>query len=99
MEKIEAMMQINDFVIVHDLPRTDMAHLGIRCPYCGKSDRIRQLETPEELTGDLLNADLEHYKMLRRNLVKEDVTLGICKFCLNALRLDLDKGLAEPLLD
>jgi len=51
------------------------------------------------LNGDLLTADLEHYKVLRGSLVNEDVTLGICKFCLNALRLDLDKDLAQPLLD
>ena len=99
MDKREALSQIRQFVLAHGLPRTDMTYFGIRCPYCGKSDRIRLLETPEELNGDLLTADLEHYKVLWGSLVNEDVTLGICKFCLNALRLDLDKDLAQPLLD
>ena len=99
MEKIEAMMGIKHFVLEHNLPRTDMALFGIKCPYCGKSDRIRQLETPKELNGDLLDADLEYYAMLWGSLAQEDATLGICKFCLNPLRLDLDRGLAEPGLD
>jgi hypothetical protein len=99
MEKIEAVEQIKLFVMEHELPRTDIALFGIKCPYCGKSDRIRQLETPEELNGALEKTNLEQYKMLRRSLVKEDATLGICKFCFNALELDLDEGVAEPLLD
>ena len=99
MEIIEALGQIKQFVMEHDLPRSDVALFGIKCPYCGKSDRIRQLETPEELHGALLKADVEQYKVIRRSLIKEDATLGMCKFCFNALKLDLDKGLAEPLLD
>jgi hypothetical protein len=99
MDKIEALGQIMQFVMEHDLPRSDVARFGIKCPYCGKSDRIRQLETPEELHGALLKADVEQYKVLRRSLVQEDATLGFCKFCFNALKLDLAKGLAEPLLD
>ena len=99
MEKIEAMLGIRHFVMEHDLPRTDMALFGIKCPYCGKSDRIRQLETPEELHGDLVNSDLEHYARLWRSLVKEDVALGFCKFCFNVLKLGLDNGVAEPMLD
>jgi hypothetical protein len=96
---IEALGHIKQFVMEHDLPRSDVALFGIKCPYCGKSDRIRQLETPEELHGALLKADVEQYKVLRRSIVKDDATLGMCKFCFNALNLDLDKGLAEPLLD
>jgi hypothetical protein len=99
MEIIEAMLGIKHFVLEHDLPRTDIALFGIKCPYCGKSDRIRQLETPGELNGDLLNADLEQYQVLWQSLAKEDAALGFCKFCLNALRLDQELGLAEPLLD
>ena len=99
MEIMDALLQLKDFVLEHGLPRVDVALFGIKCPYCGKSDRIRQLETAEELNGDLLSTDLEHYKMLWRSLGKKDGTLGICKFCLNALWLDRDKSLAEPLLD
>jgi len=99
MEPMEAMTAIKRFVMEHRLPKTEIALFGVKCPYCGKSDRIEQLETPEELNRDLLNADLKHYKMLWRSLAKEDALLGICKFCLNVLGLDLEKGLAEPLLD
>jgi hypothetical protein len=99
MEKIEALEQIKQFVMEHELPRADVALFGVKCPYCGKSDRIRQLETADELNGALQKADIEQYKLLRQSLVTENATLGICKFCFNALRLDLDQGLAEPLYD
>jgi len=99
METIEAMAAIKLFVMDHGLPRTDLALFGIKCPYCGKSDRIRQLETPEELRGSLAGADLERYTTLWQSLAKKDVQLGFCKFCLNPLKLDLAGGQAEPLFE
>lgn len=40
----ESVQKLRQFVIDHGLPKTDMALFGIKCLYCGKSDRIRQLE-------------------------------------------------------
>jgi len=99
MDKLEAMIGLQIFVMEHDLPKIEMALLGIRCPYCGKSDRIRQLETPEDLNGDLAKPDLERYLHLWHSLAETDVVLGMCKFCLNPLRLDLDESRAERLFD
>lgn len=99
MHKLEAMSGLKNFVMEHGLPRTDMALFGVKCPYCGKSDRIRQLETPDDLNGDLAKPDLERYTHLWNSLVEGDVALGMCKFCLNPLKLDLDESRAERLFD
>ena len=99
MKTIESMAALKLFIMEHGLPKIDMALFGVKCPYCGKSDRIRQLETPEELNGDLASADLEQYTTLWQSLAKEDVLLGFCKFCLNPLKLDLAQGQAEPLFE
>ena len=50
METNEAAEVLKTFVLTHGLPKTDMALFGIKCPYCGKSDRIRELEEPDALT-------------------------------------------------
>lgn len=99
MDKSEAIAELKRIVLDHGLPRTEMALFGIKCPYCGKSDRIRQLETPQELYGGLPEADLQQYTALWKSLAEDDGLLGICKFCLNPLKLDLEESLAEPLLD
>ncbi len=99
MNKLEAMTGLKNFVMEHDLPKTEMALFGIKCPYCGKSDRIRQLEAPEDLNGDLAKPDMERYTQLWRSLAEPDVVLGMCRFCLNPLKLDLDEGRAEQLFD
>ena len=64
MDKLEAMIGLKNFVMEHGLPRTEITLFGIKCPYCGKSDRIRQLETPDDLNGDLAEPDLERYTQL-----------------------------------
>jgi hypothetical protein len=82
----------------HGLPLTDMALFGIRCPYCGKSDRVRQLESPDELENDLPPADVEVYRNLWQSLISGDPGLGVCKFCQNVLRLP-DGNRAESLFE
>jgi hypothetical protein len=51
LETNEAVEELKKFVLEHSLPKTEMALFGILCPYCGKSDRIRQLENPQALAG------------------------------------------------
>jgi hypothetical protein len=90
--------QLRQFVMEHGLPLTDMALFGVRCPYCGKSDRVRALESPEELENDLPPDDLEVYRHLWQSLISADPGLGVCKFCQNALRL-LAGNKAESLFE
>ena len=89
--------ELKTFVIDNDLPKTDMSLFGICCPYCGKSDRIRQLESPADLTGTLSPATMELYSNLWQQLNSQTPELGVCKFCQNPLALSLEKGLAETL--
>jgi hypothetical protein len=90
--------RLRQFVMEHGLPLTDMALFGVRCPYCGKSDRVRSLESPEELVNDLPDHDLETYQGLWQSLISGDVGLGVCKFCQNVLRL-LDGNKAESFFE
>ena len=50
MENVEAIDKLKALIIENNLPQTDMSIFGIKCPYCGKSDRIRKLEPPEDLS-------------------------------------------------
>jgi len=99
MDRREATASIKRLVIECELPRTDMALFGILCPYCGKTDRIRRLESPPDLEGVLLEADLEVYKGVWSILVLNGEDLGVCKFCFNPLKLSLDEGLAGPVCE
>jgi hypothetical protein len=93
----EVIQKFQQFVIEHGLPKTDMALFGIRCPYCGKSDRIRELEDPDELQEGMDPEDIKKYTELWKNLTPSSGSLGVCKFCNNPLHLFLEKGKAEGL--
>ena len=96
MDRRQATASIKRLIVEYELPRTDVALFGILCPYCGKTDRIRRLEPPSDLEGVLLEADLEVYKGVWSILVLNGEDLGVCKFCLNPLKLNPDEALAEP---
>jgi len=98
MAKQEDVEQLRQFVMEHGLPLTDMALFGVRCPYCGKSDRIRALESPEELENDLPAENLDAYRQLWQSLSLVKSGLGVCKFCQNVLGLP-DGTRAEPLFE
>ena len=93
----EVIQKLQQFVIEHGLPKTDMALFGIRCPYCGKSDRIRELEDPDELQEGLDPEDIKEYAELWMNLTQSGGSLGVCKFCNNPLNLFLEERKAEGL--
>lgn len=98
LDRLEAIEQIKLFVIENDLPKTDMGIFGIRCPYCGKSDRIRKLEPPDALTGRLNARDMLVYATLWHQLDPLDVScLGVCRFCQNPLELFMNEGHAKTL--
>jgi hypothetical protein len=97
MENEDLIQKLQRFVLDHDLPRTDMALFGILCPYCGKSDRIRKLESPNELKRSLLDEDLKAFEEVWAAVVPLDRTPGVCKFCRQILVLHLETGKAEPM--
>ena len=97
MSNNEVIQKLQQFVIEHGLPKTDMALFGIRCPYCGKSDRIRELEEPDELQEGMDPEEFKKYEELWKNLTQSKGSLGVCKFCLNPLELILKEKRAETL--
>ena len=95
----EVVHKFQQFVIEHGLPKTDTALFGIRCPYCGKSDRIRQLEEPDELQQDMDPEDMKKYTELWKQVTPSGGSVGVCKFCNNPLHLFLEEGKAEGLAE
>lgn len=73
------------------LPKKDFAFFGLRCPYCGKSDRINRLEEPGELEGCP-----EEYRRLWERFGRLG-DLVFCKFCEVLLVRDKDGDTATPL--
>jgi hypothetical protein len=99
MEMNESVQNLRQFVIDHGLPKTDMALFGIKCLYCGKSDRIRQLESPDQLHEKMDPKDMNRYSDLWKRLAQSGDSLGVCKFCQNLLKLYMEKGKAEALYE
>ena len=97
MENIEAIDKLKVLIIDNDLPQTEMSIYGIQCPYCGKSDRIRKLEPPEDLSEIVEPEVLKLYGDLWRQLNPSAAQLGTCKFCLHPVELILREGRAKAL--
>jgi hypothetical protein len=98
MNSQEAVLAFQQFIIEHALPLTDMALFGVQCPYCGKTDRIRELEHPAAISGKMDPESAQTYDRLWQQLSRSDLELGVCKFCQNLLKLQ-DAGSAEPLYE
>lgn len=98
METNEEAEKLKTFVLTHGLPKTDMALFDIKCPYCGKSDRIRDLEEPDALTEKMDSKNLAIYFNLWDQLARSNGSLAVCKFCQNLLLLQ-DKASAVPLYE
>ncbi|MFZ0612033.1 MAG: hypothetical protein WAM73_07340 [Desulfobacterales bacterium] len=97
METHQIVEELKALIIEKSLPRTAVAIFGIKCPYCGKSDRIHRLETPEDLPADIDPEATSRYADLWQRLNPSMARLGVCKFCLNPLELILRKGYAKGL--
>ena len=98
METNKAVEVLKTIILTHDLPQTDMALFGIKCPYCGKSDRIRELEEPGALTQKMDSKNMAIYCNLWDQLTRLNGSLGVCKFCQNLLLLQ-EKASALPLYE
>jgi len=99
MQTNELVQKLQQFLILHGLPKTDFALFGIKCPYCGKSDRIRQLEHPDVLQGKIAPDVLRQYSDFWTHLIQAGESLCTCKFCQHPLRLAKEKGEAETLFE
>ena len=87
MERYQATETLRQFLLTHGLPHTDLTLFGLRCPYCGKSDRIRPLEPPGNGDLSMSEEDRSGYEALWRQLAPPGMGLGVCKFCQNPLAL------------
>ncbi len=85
------------FALEHELPRRETALFGVMCPFCGKSDRIRALEPPEDLKDEMREEHRDFYSKIWNGLVDEEAILGICRFCNNILKLAEKTRKAIPL--
>jgi len=94
----QAAEKLKTFVLTHGLPTTDMALFGIKCPYCGKSDRIRELEEPDALSEKIDSENMAIYYSLWDQLARSNGSLAVCKFCQNLLLLQ-DQASAAPLYE
>lgn len=92
-----AVDQLSRFIIKHDLPESDFSLFNIQCPYCGKSDRIRELEPPDSLRSRFDPRDLTLYTEIWQQFARPDESLGVCKFCATPVKLK-NGSRAEPLL-
>ncbi|WP_027357107.1 hypothetical protein [Desulfofundulus thermocisternus] len=94
--ELETIEQFRNLVLKLGLPRTDMVLFGIVCPYCGKNDRIRPLEPPEELSKELGQQEMALYARVWREL-HPDNSLAVCRFCRNILQVQTGARRAVPL--
>ncbi len=81
LERHAAVEQLKTLIITNGLPQTDMALFGIKCPYCGKSDRIHKLEPPDDLPKSVKAEVAVQYGVLWHQLNPGASLLGVCKFC------------------
>ena len=98
LEMNQAVEKLKTFVLKHSLPSTDMALFGIQCPYCGKSDRIRELEEPNALKEKIDAKHMAIYVELWEQLARSNGSLGVCKFCQNLIVFQEKDG-ALPLYE
>jgi len=97
----ELIEQLKLFILENSLPMKDLALFGILCPLCGKTDRIRELENPQELQG-LLSSEttgFSFYKECWEKFIDAGHTMAVCKFCNTPLKLNLQKMEARILLN
>ena len=89
----EPIEKLRELILELGLPHNDFALFGVKCPYCGKSDRIYKLEPPEELKDVP-----EDYGLIWDRLSSEG-ELVVCKFCQQALSLSESGDAAAPLAE
>ncbi|MBA4392940.1 MAG: hypothetical protein C0407_05255 [Desulfobacca sp.] len=89
----EVIERFRKLIFEMGLPRNDYALFGVKCPYCGKSDRINRLESPEELTDCP-----EEYRLFWDKFGFRGDPV-ICTFCRQVLSIDNTSHQAMPPLE
>ncbi len=87
--------RLRRLVLELDLPMARVHVLPVRCPYCGKSDRIHALTDPASERGVPPDHRTE-YETLWKDFGGQG--LGVCKFCHQLVRVG-PGGTAAGLLD
>lgn len=85
-------VKLKNLILDLALPRADVVLFGVICPYCGKNDRIRRLESPEELAKDLEETTWRNYQQLWNEVQEGEADLAVCKFCHNVIFLNDQKN-------
>ncbi len=93
MTEWEEIERFKDLILELELPRHDFALFGVKCPYCGKTDRIHKLEAPSEVE----DAPNEYEQIWDKYRLKGE--LGVCEFCRQVLLLPESGGSASPLTE
>ncbi|MCG6879106.1 MAG: hypothetical protein LJE96_08185 [Deltaproteobacteria bacterium] len=96
MHSIRTNEDLRNFVMEHGLPATEIGLFGVKCPYCGKSDQIRKLESPDDLKDLVEEKELAAYSAFLKVILPPDRSIGVCRFCRNCLILN-GNGQAEPI--
>ena len=95
---LEAALKLQELVMRHGLPCSDYALFGVKCPYCGKIDRVSQLETPEKLQQNMDAEEARMYTEHWHRLARPDHSIGVCTSCHNLLSLNENTD-AKPLAE
>jgi hypothetical protein len=85
LSSIETMEDLRQFVMEHGLPATEMTLFGVKCPYCGKSDQIKKLESPDDLTDVIETDALAAYSSFFKKKQQPESSIGVCWFCRNCV--------------
>ena len=91
MNEWEEIEKFKNLILELELPRNDFALFGVKCPYCGKTDRIHKLEEPAEIGETSADYDKVWHKFRPKG------ELVVCKFCQQVLILSKSRGSASPL--
>ena len=93
MDAFAELEKFKSLVLQLELPRHDFALFGVKCPYCGKTDRIHKLEEPDEING----APAEYGEVWNKYRPKGE--LSVCTFCRQILALSESRDSAIKLAD
>jgi hypothetical protein len=93
MDLWEEIERFKNLILKMELPKNDYAFFGVRCPYCGKSDRVNPLESPEELE----DCPEEYRRRWIQFSTRGDPV--ICKFCRQVLSYDKETKQVSPLTE
>ncbi len=85
MSIIETIEDLRQFVMEYGLPATEMTLFGVKCPYCGKSDQIKKLESPDDLTDVIETDALAAYSSFLKKRQQLESAIGVCWFCRNCV--------------